>query len=213
MQTDGQPRGVEQDIISLAQNGVIQISGAGDGIARLRITIENKENADIVVIIKPGTYFVSRGNYQNMASREFKKITIPAFSIRQIFLSATCINAGLPIPESHNTFVEVKAVSDALGRFFDAAKDHDAMTIQAGAWAITDRLNREEIRGRLVVRKSDGTTEFAISHGHVDNAWDILKSLKISNNISSPWLRRKIAAGRWYIIDKWRDMTQKNYDR
>jgi hypothetical protein len=57
------------------------------------------------------------------------------------------------VPKDNDKFSGVARVSDNLSRFLQAAEGEDAMTIQAGVWAITDLYSRGMIQSHLRVRR------------------------------------------------------------
>jgi len=59
----------EYDLLLLHQRGVVRVRGTDQSITQLYGEVENLIRRRLRVIIKPGTYFVARGNYQNMATR------------------------------------------------------------------------------------------------------------------------------------------------
>ena len=185
------------DIVLLYKKGILTAQGTGQTITDIRAEIASRVNVPVKVSIPHGTYFVSRGNHQNMVTRRKYEFVLSPREKRDIRIPASCINASLPIPSQEDRFSGVAQVSTKLRRFMEAAEGEDAMVIQAGVWAITDGYNRNQMQSTLRVRRSDSRSGgmsgglgsnshdagSAISAYHMDRAKKILTELKISNNL------------------------------
>jgi hypothetical protein len=141
------------DIVLLYKQGLIAAKGTGQSITDIQASVTSRVTIPIKVRIPHGTYFVSSGNHQNMVTRREYELELPPKQTRQISVPAACINANLPVPKDSDKFSGVARVSDNLARFLQAAEGEDAMTIQAGVWAITDRYSRSMIQSHLRVRR------------------------------------------------------------
>ena len=185
------------DIVLLYKKGILAACGTGQTITDIRAEITSRVNVPVKVSIPHGTYFISRGNHQNMVTRRKYEFVLSPMEKRNITVPASCINASLPIPGDEDRFSGVAQVSDTLRRFMEAAEPEDAMVIQAGVWAITDGYSREQMKSTLRVRRSDSRSGgmfgglgsnshdagSAISDYHMDRAKKILTELKISNTL------------------------------
>lgn len=161
------------DLIFLHNLGLIRAKGAGQSIVEVKVNIENLIDKSLDVVIKPGTYFVSNGNYQNMVTRNNYSFTLYSLEKTTVSVASTCINAGLPIPTENDFFYGVDRVSDDLVRFLEKAKNDNlsSMATQAGTWAITDSLNGWEIQTRLYnTDQYTGEKTLAISDLDIDAA-------------------------------------------
>jgi hypothetical protein len=173
----------EYDLLLLHQRGVVRVRGTGQSITQLYGEVENLIRRRLRVIIKPGTYFVARGNYQNMATRAEYRFSLSPLSAQKVAVKAACINAGLPIPDKNARFAGVKRVSDDLARFLEAARDADPMAVQAGVWALTNAYSGRDVQNRLVARDRLGNTHRAVSDAHIAEAKRILDSLRLKHHL------------------------------
>lgn len=171
------------DLIYLYRKGFVYARGTGQSITKISGEIKNLLRKQIKIVIKPGTYFVAKGNYQNMATREEYTFTLMPNDRRSVSINATCINAYRPIPGEKDRFDGVKKVSSKLVRFLEASKGCSAMTVQAGVWAITDSFSGSKVIKHLVFQDRYGTPRQAVTEGNVAEARDILKELGIENNL------------------------------
>ena len=148
----------EYDLLFLHQKGFVRARATGQSITQIYGEVESLIRKTLRVVIKPGTYFVSSGNFQNMVTRSEYSFTLFPCSTKNVSINASCINAGRPIPTEKNRFYGVRRVSDNLARFLDATQNADPMVVQAGVWALTDNYTGYDIRTRLVARDQYGNT-------------------------------------------------------
>jgi len=177
------------DVVYLSKLDLLIAKGSGQTITEISAKIINRVNQPLHVLIPHGTYFVSVGNHQNMVTRKKYKLTLSPLSTHVINVSASCINANLPIPNEADQFSGVARVSKNAAQFLEASENEDAMVIQAGLWAITDSYTRTQIKSHLRIRRSyidslrSSDEGAAISDAQIDKAKEILKKLGISNNL------------------------------
>jgi hypothetical protein len=183
------------DIVDLYKKGIVNAKGTGQSITDISAEIVSRVTLPLKVSVPHGTYFVSRGNHQNMVTRRKYQFELRPLETEHIRVPAACINASLPIPSEKDRFSGVARVSDHVRRFMEAAEGEDAMVIQAGVWALTDGYSRYRIQATLRTRRvssrygvhlsgATGTDEGpAISSAHIDRAKAILDRLKISHNL------------------------------
>jgi hypothetical protein len=183
------------DIVDLYNSGLVSAKGAGQSITDITAEIVSRVTLPLKVSVPHGTYFVSRGNHQNMITRKKYEFELRPLATERIHVPASCINAALPIPKESDRFSGVSRVPDKVRRFMEAAEGEDAMVIQAGVWALTDGFSRARIQQTLRTRRvstrygvpltgSLGTDEGpAISSVQIDRAKTILDRLNIPNNL------------------------------
>jgi hypothetical protein len=171
--------GEKYDLLFLHKRGFVKARGTGQSITRINGEIENLIAKKLQVIIKPGTYFVARGNCQNMVTRETYTMTLYPTSTQQVSIEAACINANLPIPKEEDRFYGVRRVSVDLARFLEASKGVDPMTVQAGVWALTDNYSGSQVKNRLILQDKYGNRRQAITDQNIKEAREILKKLGI----------------------------------
>ncbi|MEA2988063.1 MAG: hypothetical protein QOG83_774 [Alphaproteobacteria bacterium] len=141
------------DIVDLCKNGLVSASGAGQSITIITAEIVSRVGVPVKVSVPRGTYFVARGNHQNMVARREYRFILRALGAERIRVPATCINASLPVPTDKDRFKGVSRVSDDVRRFIEAAEAEEDMTIQAGVWSLTDGFSREKIQSTLRKRR------------------------------------------------------------
>jgi len=173
----------EYDLVELWKLGFVLPRGTGQTITHINAEIENKTDKKLKVIITPGTYFVSTGSHQNMVTRSEHRVTLRPKTVEQIYVPASCINAGLPIPSEQDRFHGVAKVSTNLVRFLEKARYEDAMVVQAGVWALTDNYSKYDIQTKLVARMSSGRSCPAVTDAQVARAKQILDGLGIPNRL------------------------------
>lgn len=171
------------DLLILHDRGFVRARATGQSITQIYGEVENLIDKSLRVVIKPGTYFVARGNHQNMVTREEYTVTLSPCSTKSVSIDASCINAGLPIPQKQARFYGVRRVSDKVARFLEASSGADAMTVQTGVWALTDNYTGEQVKRHLQVRDRYGNTRQAVSDENVREARRILRDLGISNRL------------------------------
>jgi hypothetical protein len=180
------------DVVDLYAKGLVSAKGTGQSITDISAEIRSRVSVPLKVAVAHGTYFVSRGNHQNMVTRRRYQFDLRAKGTEHIRVPASCINASLPIPKESDRFSGVSRVPTDVRRFMEAAEGEEAMVIQAGVWALTDGYSRSQIQGTLRTRRvrygglSDfgGTDEGpAISSSQIDRAKAILTHLGIRNNL------------------------------
>ena len=183
------------DIVDLYKKGIISAKGTGQSITDISAEIVSRVTLPLKVSVPHGTFFVSRGNHQNMVTRRKYQFDLRPSGTEHIRVPASCINASLPIPNESARFSGVSRVPNNVRRFMEAAEGEDAMVIQAGVWALTDGYSRQRIQVTLRTRRVStrygvplsglsGTDEGpAISNIQIDKAKAILERLGIHNNL------------------------------
>lgn len=171
------------DLVFLYEHGFVRARGTGQSITTITGEIENLIAKTVRVVIKPGTYFVSSGNSQNMVTRREYTVTLYPESKEQVSIEATCINADRPIPGKSDQFYGVKRVSENLARFLEASRGKDPMTVQAGVWTLTDGYSGEDVKNHLYVTDREGNRRQAVSDWHIEEAKKLLRELGIANRL------------------------------
>jgi hypothetical protein len=180
----------EYDILYLWKYRFVLPCATGQSITHITAEIQNLTDKRLQVVIRPGTYFVSSGNHQNMVTRTRHSFRLTRSATVHIEVPASCINAECPVPDKNDRFRGVAKVSKDLIRFLGAAEDEHPMVIQAGVWAITDRYTKADVQRKLFVRDQSGRTWAAISDEQVATAKYILDELGIRNYLAGkPWWR------------------------
>lgn len=175
--------GKEYDLLYLYKSGFVNPRATGQSITRIYGEIENLIEKKLNVIIKPGTYFVAKGNFQNMVTREDYSVSLYPNSTARVTIDAACINANLPIPGERDSFSGVNRVSNDLTQFLIASKNADRMTVQAGVWAITDNYTGNSVKAHLVSVDQYGNRHQAVSDWNIDEARRILRKIGVQTRL------------------------------
>lgn len=147
-------------IVRLNQMGLVRVNGTGVSIKEIRTNIDSRVRVWLQVLIPHGTYFVAAGSHQNMVTREEYRFTLSPLGTDFLRIAASCINANKKIPGDQHRFRGVASASENLTKFLKAAEEEDAMVVQAGVWAITDRYTGTQVMQRLKVDLTRAYREF-----------------------------------------------------
>ena len=175
--------GKEYDLLFLHSKGFVRARGMGQSITRIYGEIENLVAKKLRIVIEPGTYFVARGNCQNMVTRKEYSVTLYPTSTERVTIDAACINANLPIPSEKDRFYGVRRVSDDLARFLQASRRADPMTVQAGVWALTDNYSGSDVKNHLILQDQYGNRRQAVTDRNIEEARRILNELGIRSRL------------------------------
>lgn len=173
----------QYDLLFLHEKGFVRAKGSGQSIKKIFVDVENLIRKKLHVVVKTGTYFVSSGGHQNMATTTEYAFTLLPCATEHLGIKAACINANRPIPGKNDQFYGVARVSDEVARFLEASKTEDSMVIQAGVWTLTDNYSRYDIIKHLISKDSHGNTWHPVTHEHCDRAKEILEKLGIPHRL------------------------------
>lgn len=173
----------QYDLLFLHQRGFVRAKGSGQSITKVYADVENLIRKKLRIIVTPGTYFVSSGGHQNMATTTEYTFTLYPCSSQHLDIKAACINANRPIPGKGDRFYGVARVSDNVARFLEASKNEDPMVIQAGVWTLTDNYSRYDVINHLISRDDRGNTSHPVTHDHCDKAKRIIEKLGIPHRL------------------------------
>jgi hypothetical protein len=118
-----------------------------------------------------------------MVTRRVYEFDLHPMDERHISVPASCINANLPVPSDRDSFSGVARVSSSVAKFLEAAEGEDAMTIQAGVWALTDGYSRNQVKTHLVAQDQYGNRRPAVSDRNIDRAKAILDGVGVRNRL------------------------------
>jgi hypothetical protein len=175
--------GTRYELVLLYKKGVVRAHATGQSITNIRGEVENLLMKSLQVSVEPGTYFVARGDFQNMVTREPYHFSLGPQERRTVSINATCINAGRPVPSETDRFDGVARVPDDVGRFLKAAQGAGPMVVQAGVWALTDGYTGSQIRAHLVRQDRVGNRVSAVSEQDIARARRILDGLGIQHRL------------------------------
>ena len=118
------------DIVNLHRMGIVCVTGTGQSITEVCAKIENRVRVPVKILIRHGTYFVSRGSHQNMVTRREYRLVLAPLETEHVHVPASCINANLPIPSDSDGFRGVARVSHDVTRFLEAAEGENAIPVK-----------------------------------------------------------------------------------
>jgi hypothetical protein len=177
------------DVVILYNEGLVRAKGTGQSITDISAEVTSRVRKSLKVLIPHGTYFVSSSGHQNMVTRREYRLDLGPMTTKHISVPATCINANLPIPDKNAGFRGVARVSNDLRRFLEAAEGEDPMTVQTGAWAITDGYSGPQVQEHLRIHRSHGFGDAghdagsAVSDANITRARQLLAQLGIRNRL------------------------------
>jgi hypothetical protein len=171
------------DLVLLYKRGLIRARATGQSITAIHGEVENLLLKPLRVRVAPGTYFVARGNFQNMVTRRAYNFKFGPNERKLVSIEATCINAGRPIPKSSDRFNGVAHAPVQVSRFIEAAEGADPMVIQTGVWALTDNYSAAQVRSHLVAQDRYGSRRPAVSDLQIAEARRILDNLGIRHQL------------------------------
>jgi HEAT repeat protein len=177
------PQDKQWDLLSLFEGGFVRVTGSGQTITEILARIENLVDREFRIVVSPGTYFRSAGSHQNMATRRECRFNLPASASESMVIAATCINAGLAVPNERDEFSGIARVPDDVARFLEAAKNAGPMVVQAGVWALTDGYTARQVQMHVVSRDRFGNTSHAVSNDDIEMARGILDGLGIRHSL------------------------------
>src|SRR5919106_1383629 len=88
----------QYDLLFLHERGFVRAKGSGQSITKVYADVENLIRKKLRVVVAPGTYFVSSGGHQNMATTTEYTFTLQPCRTEHLRINAACINANRPIP-------------------------------------------------------------------------------------------------------------------
>lgn len=171
------------DLVFLHEQGFVQARATGHSITRVYGEVHNRVSRRLRVRALPGTCFVARGSHQNMVTRCPFRFTLEPGATATMGIEASCLNAARPIPRDTDRFDGVRLAPEPVVRFLEAAQRLDAMTVQAGVWALTDDYTERDVQQRLVQRDRFGPHLPAVTADQVDDARDLLGRLGLPNRL------------------------------
>jgi hypothetical protein len=172
------------DIFLLVRLGVVALRVRGQSIVEIAVDLTSRSDRTLKIVIPVGTYFTARGDHQNMVSTREAVLRLPALATRIATIKVVCVNADRPIPGQADSFGKLRRADADVRRFLQAASSEGAMTIQAGVWAITDRLDRAQLRRRLVQEGVTARPRHSITDHDIECARAILVRLSLKTPIS-----------------------------
>jgi len=171
------------DLVFLHGRGFVQARGTGQSITRVFAHVQNRVERPLRVRALPGTCFIAKGGHQNMVIRRPCRFTLEPGQAQSVAIEATCMNAERPIPCESDHFQGVRLAPPEVVRFLDAAAQADAMTVQAGVWALTDRYTAADVHRRLTQTDRHGRHQQAVLPHQVDEARRLLDSVGLSTRL------------------------------
>ncbi|NOX51308.1 MAG: hypothetical protein GXP16_12360 [Gammaproteobacteria bacterium] len=168
----------------LVEKHIIGIKAVGHSITELNLDVQNFSERKIKVLLPRGIYFPARGGHQNMVSTREVVFRLKPGGCKFFAVQVACLNAHREIPSEQDGFGRLKRADAEVAKFIEVACNEAPMVLQAGIWALTDGLNRSELRRRLVANGGVSTHRQVISDRDIDSASLHLAKLSLATQIS-----------------------------
>jgi hypothetical protein len=168
----------------LLDNHIISISAVGRTITEIDLDVQNLSDRKLKVLMPRGVYFPARGGHQNMVNTREVVFRLKPQGSKFVAVQVACLNANLEIPGADDNFHGIGRARKDVTRFIEAARNESPMVLQAGIWALTDGLNRLQLKERLVNESGPRVGRHSISDSDIDTAGLILAKLHLSTRIS-----------------------------
>jgi WD40 repeat protein len=184
----------EENINILLLQEKIEVKTQGSSIQDVRLSIRRRVEEDLIVIIPPGTYFVSANiSSQDMVSRRPERISLSDDNWYDVSILAACANISRDVPGVSESF-EIYANSNnfELDQLMVVLPEAELPyeIEQAATWIVTDDANYADL-GILVAGGSRVIHEMEVAR-----ALQLLDLAGIDVTKHSIWLDREtIIAG------------------
>lgn len=144
---------VQGRLMNLVEAGQIEVRSAGQSIDQLQLELRSQINADVVVEIPAGTFFLARsGGVQNMVVRHTRSVYLTDNAWVSTLLEAACASIHLDVPGAEHAFRILAQPNEAdiaqLMPVLDATQPPYAVE-QAAIWIVSDDANYDDL-GTLV---------------------------------------------------------------
>jgi len=148
------------NIVDAIKNKKIQVEVRGAGLSKVNVEIKRIANESIQIIIPAGTFFVNRGNAQNMVSTQEVQFTFIKDRMANLKVPASCANAHKDVPDQNSTFdilqtsqskdLEKLIVNFGKSKFIS----NTDIVKQVAIWIVTDNISREYLDKRFVKKET-----------------------------------------------------------
>jgi hypothetical protein len=133
------------------EKGKITVEAEGAGLSVVSVTIKRTTQEKFKVLIPVGTYFVAKGNYQSMVSREKVIADLTVNKKVTVSVPASCANASKEVPEEGDKFdIALSPQAEDLRKLMEviAKKNPGEVVTQVAVWIVTDNISRDELDSR-----------------------------------------------------------------
>jgi hypothetical protein len=135
------------------EKGKITVEAEGAGLSEVSVTIKRTTEEKFKVLIPVGTYFVAKGNYQSMVSREKVIADLTVNKKVTVRVPASCANASKEVPRKGDKFdIALSPQAEDLRKLMEviAKKNPEEVVTQVAVWIVTDNISRDELDSRYV---------------------------------------------------------------
>jgi starvation-inducible outer membrane lipoprotein len=142
------PSMAKLELSEAISKGLVRVTGSGNGLETISISIESKSDESLELAIQSGTIFKAlSGSTQSMVTREEVTVVLgPRGSKVSISIDAACANMYLNTPDEDDKFAVRKTpASDDLKKLLALSefRREDFRVQQFAIWTITDNPSRE----------------------------------------------------------------------
>ncbi|MFO0964259.1 MAG: hypothetical protein U0793_01550 [Gemmataceae bacterium] len=141
------------DLAEAAARGLVNVSGAGNGLETIKVSLDSTTDLPLEVTIGPGVLFQAGSDRtQNMVTREEKKVALRGRGHTEtVVIEAACVNMHKDMPSPSKTFALGKTpAADNLKKLvsYPAFRKQRFRVQQFAIWTITDNpATRERYMG------------------------------------------------------------------
>jgi|GEM_PF-1970110 len=133
------------------EKGKIAVEAEGAGLSVVSVTIKKTTEEKFKVLIPVGTYFVAKGNYQSMVSREKVIEDLTVNKKVTVSVPASCANASKEVPGKGDKFnIALSPQAKDLRKLMEviAKKNPGEVVTQVAVWIVTDNISRDKLDSR-----------------------------------------------------------------
>jgi len=133
------------------EKGKITVEAEGAGLSKVSVTIKKTTQEKFKVLIPVGTYFVAKGNYQSMVSREKVIADLTVNEKVTVSVPASCANASKEVPGNGDKFdIALSPQAKDLRKLMEviAKKNPGEVVTQVAVWIVTDNISRDKLDSR-----------------------------------------------------------------
>jgi len=146
-QSPPKPHATKVELSEATSKDLVQVTGSGDGLESINVTLQSKSNDPLEVTVQPGTIFEAlSGGTQSMVTREERSVTLESSgSTQSLTIDAACANMHLNMPGEGDRFsIRKTPPSDDLKKLVTVPGFHsEPFRVQQFAiWTITDNPDR-----------------------------------------------------------------------
>ena len=138
-------------ITEALEKGKIAVEAEGAGLSAVSVTITRTVEEKFKVLIPVGTYFIAKGDYQDMVSRKGVTVDLSVGKKFTVTVPASCANAYKKVPGGGDKFdIAASPQAEDLRKLMEViGKKKPGETItQVAVWIVTNDISRGKLDSR-----------------------------------------------------------------